>query len=112
MAQQRVLALGADTRDFVERRPPDRLDALGAMRADGEAMRLVAQSLQEVQYRIPRLQRERWPAGHEEPLAAGVAVGTLGDRDEREIRDTEFREDLLRRRQLALSAVDQHEIRP
>ena len=47
------------------------------MRADGEAMRLVAQPLQEIQHRIARLEREGRLAGHEEALAAGVAVGPL-----------------------------------
>ena len=51
-------------------------------------------------------------ARHKEPLAAGIAVGTLGDRYDRKILDAEFGEDLLRCCQLSLSAVDQDEIRP
>src|SRR5437588_8355799 len=50
--QQRPLARGADSGDFVERALHEFLLALGAMRADGETMRLVAQSLHEKQRRV------------------------------------------------------------
>src|SRR5215471_4369657 len=52
MVQQRLLAAGADARDLVERRPADRLRPPRAVGADGKAMRLVAQPLQKIQYRI------------------------------------------------------------
>src|SRR5690348_6786181 len=58
MMQQRLLALAADTGDLVERRDADLLGAARAMRADGEAMRLVAQALQEVQHRILGIEAE------------------------------------------------------
>src|SRR5579864_2010441 len=58
MVQERVLALGADAGDLVERRLPDRLRALGAMRPDRKAMRLVAQPLQEIKHRVARLEHE------------------------------------------------------
>src|SRR5581483_12018416 len=59
MQQQRLLALGADPRHLVEDRFGDLLRALGAMRADHEAVRLIAQTLQEVKHRALRLQAER-----------------------------------------------------
>src|SRR5260370_23904613 len=43
--QQRLLALGADAGDLVERRGTEHLDAPGAMRADREAVRLVPEPL-------------------------------------------------------------------
>ena len=64
-------------------------------------MRLVAQPLQEIEHRIARLQRKRRPPGNEEPLAARVAVGTLGDADDRYVADAEFVEHPLRYAQLS-----------
>ena len=99
--------------DLVERRAADRLVALGAMRADREAVRLVAQPLQEIEHRVARFERER-PAARAERTARARHCGrapwrspTIGT-----IVDAEFGEDLLRRRQLALAAVDQHQIGP
>ena len=69
----------------------DRLGAAGAVGADRETVRLVAQPLQEVEDRVARIERERRPAGHEEALAAGVAVRPLGDADDRNIGDAELR---------------------
>ena len=97
MVQQRLFAARADPRDFVERRAADRHRPLGAVRADRETVRLVAQPLQEIEDRIARFERERRPAGLKEPLAPGIAVGTLGDRRDRHIIDAEFGQDLLRR---------------
>ncbi len=59
MMQQGALAAGADARHLVERRLGDVGGAPRAMRADGEAMRLVAQPLQEIEHRIARLERRR-----------------------------------------------------
>ncbi len=56
------------------------LRAAGPMRGDGEAVRLVAQALQEIQHRVARRQLERLDAVGVEPLAAGIAVRALGDR--------------------------------
>ena len=64
------------------------------VRADGEAVRLVAQPLHEIEHRVARLQHERLAAGHEEGLAAGVAVRPLGDADERQVGDAELGERL------------------
>ena len=59
MMQQRLLAAGADPGDLVERRAPDRLGPPGAMGADRETVRLVAQALQEIEHRVARVERER-----------------------------------------------------
>ena len=83
-----------------------------AVRADGEAVRLVAEALDEVEHRVARRQHERLAAGHVEGLAAGVAVRPLGDADERQVGDAEFGEHCRRGRELALAAVDEHEVGP
>ena len=90
MVQQRLLAAGADPRDLVERRAPERLGPLGAVRADRKAMRLVAQALQEIEDGVARVERERRPARQEETLAPGVAVRSLGDPGDRDIGDAEL----------------------
>jgi len=82
------------------------------MRADREPVRLVAQALQEIQHRVARLEREGRPPRQEEALAPGIAVGTLGDRRDRDVADAEFGERGLRLGELPLPAIDQHQIRP
>src|SRR5579883_866453 len=52
MVQEGALACGADAGDLVERRGTDGPRSLAAMGADGEAMRLVAQPLEEIKNRI------------------------------------------------------------
>src|SRR5262245_38154217 len=56
MVQQCTVAVGADARHFVERRPGDVGRAHGPMRADGEAVRFVSQPLQEVEHWIARFE--------------------------------------------------------
>ncbi len=113
MQQQRALAAGADAGDLVERVLDHLLLAPRAVRADGEAVRLVAQPLDEIEHRIAHRQRERVPALDEEALAAGVAVLALGDADRHDaVLDAEIGEDLAHRRHLALAAVDQDDVGP
>src|SRR6516165_11645711 len=81
--QERALARRADAGDFVERTPDEVLLAPGAMGSDGEAVRFVAQALDEEEGGIARRELERFPALYKEGLAARVAVGALGDRGER-----------------------------
>ncbi len=83
MRQQRAFAGGADAGHIVQRRRTDRLGAFGAVGADGKAVRLVAQALDEVEHRIIVAQRERALAGAVEFLFPGVAVDALGDADHR-----------------------------
>src|SRR5438045_9240049 len=82
------------------------------MGTDREAVRLVAQPLQEIEHRVARLEREGWPAGDEKALAPGIAVGAFGDRNDRNIIDAELGEDPSRLGQLPLPAVDQHQSGP
>src|SRR5581483_10172781 len=49
MAKERALAHGTDTRNFLQSRLADVFFAARAVRADGEAVRLVAQPLDEVE---------------------------------------------------------------
>ena len=98
MVQQRALAPGADAGDLVERRAADRLGALGAVGADRETVRLVAQPLQEIEHRVARLEGDRRPAGEEKTLAPGVAVRPFGDRRDRQVLDAEFGQHVAARR--------------
>ena len=74
-------------------------------------MRLVAQSFDEIEHRVARRQLERVAARNEKGFAAGIALRTLGDGNERNF-DAQAREHFARRGQLALAAVDQDEVRP
>ena len=77
MVQQRALAPRADADDLVERRTPQRLSSLGAVRSDCEAVRLVPQALQKVEHGVPWVEREWRSPGQKKPLAPGVAVWTF-----------------------------------
>ena len=71
MVQQSALAGGANAGDLVDLALPDGLRTPGAVGRDGEAVRLVAQSLEEIQNRVAWRQLERFGAVGVEPLAAG-----------------------------------------
>src|SRR3954447_7008351 len=66
MVQERALARRPDPGDLVERVLDQLALALGPVGPDGEAVRLVAQALHEVQGRVPRWHLERGLAGLEE----------------------------------------------
>ena len=110
--QQRLFAPGADAGNLVQRRADDRLRSAGAMAADRETMRLVAQSLQEVEHRVALGQGERLAPGLKELLASGIAIRPLGNRDDGHLRDAELGEGRQGRAKLPLAAVDQQQIRP
>src|ERR1700687_1726168 len=112
MMQQRLLAVRANAGNVVEQRVGDALRALGTVRSDGEAVRLVAQALQEIKYGVARIEAEGQLAWQEEPLAAGVAIGPFGDRGDGDIGDAELAEDGSRDRQLTGTAIDQDEVGP
>ena len=59
MVQQRALARRADARNFLQTGLADVLLAQLAMRADDEAMRLVAQPLDEIEHGVARLELDR-----------------------------------------------------
>src|SRR6476620_2515730 len=109
MVQQRALARGTDAGDFLQSGLADIEPAPNAVRTYCEPMRFVTQPLHETQHHIARLELEGVPPGHEEGLKPGIAVGPLGDRDERYVGDAERAEGLLRRRELAPSAIDDDE---
>src|SRR6266478_9898907 len=112
MVQERLLSPRPDPGNLVERRASKRFCPLGAVGANGKAVRLVSQALQEIEDRIPWVERKRRPAGHEEALAPGIAVGPLGDRRDRHVVDAELGKHALRNVEVSLAAIDQNEIWP
>ena len=103
---------GSYARDLVQRVDADGLGAPGPVRADGKAVRLVAQALDVVEDRIARLQHEGGLARHVEMLAARIPVRPLGDAHHRQVGQAQLVQHRLRRRKLALPAVDQHQVGP
>src|ERR1700761_3601927 len=85
--QQGALSRRTDSRNLVEGIGADRLGALLPVTADGESVRLVAQPLEVVEHRAAQIEAERLLAWHVEMLAAGIAVGTFRDADQRHILD-------------------------
>src|SRR3546814_2810844 len=75
--------------------------------AYGEAVGLVTKALQVEQDRIVGRQRDLATAGKMEDLAAGVAIGALGDRDHWHVMDARILHYLAHGGELALAAVDQ-----
>src|SRR5258707_7478190 len=76
MVEQGALAGRADPRDLLQPRLADVAAAPDAVRADREAMRLVAQPLDEIERRIARLEVERLASRQGEglhPSGAGPA---------------------------------------
>src|SRR5262249_36199598 len=63
IVEQCPLASRADAGDFLQPRLADVAPAPDAVGADREAMRLVAQPLDEIEHRIARLELERLPPG-------------------------------------------------
>src|SRR5262249_45237136 len=112
MVEQRAFAGRADAGDFLQSRLADIAPAANAVRAYREAMRFVAQPLDEVEHGIARLELERLASGQEESLHPRIAIRPLGNGHERYVDNAKRRERLLRRAQLAATAVDNHEIRP
>src|SRR5262245_57567396 len=112
MSQQCALPGWTNAGNFLQPGLADVALAPLPVRADREAMRLVAQALNEIEHRIARRQLERRAARHEEGLAAGVAVRSLGDSDDREIVDAECRHGLAGGCELPLAAIDQQQIGP
>src|SRR6188472_850079 len=76
-AQQGFLAFRPNAGHLVRRVGRHALEAPGAMGADGEAVRLVAQPLDEIEHRLARLEHEGWPARQMKMLPPGITVGSL-----------------------------------
>src|SRR5579862_1717398 len=79
--QQRAFARRSDAGDLLQAGLAHIAGATRPMRADGEAMGLVAQPLDEIEHRVARRQLERVAAREEEGFAPGVTVRPLGDGD-------------------------------
>src|SRR5882757_3689390 len=94
MLQQGPLASRPDTGDLVQRVGADGGAALLAMAPDHKAMGFVAQALQIIENRTPGIEAEGFFAGHIKMLAAGIAVGALGNRGQRYILYPEIGKDL------------------
>src|SRR5258706_14127500 len=82
------------------------------MRADREAMRLVAQPFDEIKHRIARLELEWVAPGQEKGLHARVPIRALSNGDERHIDDAEAAERFLCGIELTAAAVDDDDIGP
>ena len=82
------------------------------MRANGEAMRLIAQPLQKKQHRIARLQTVHRLARPVKLFAPGIAIRALGNRHQRYGGNVQFPEHFHGDRKLPRAAIDQQQIRP
>src|SRR5688500_10178160 len=78
VVQEGPLAARADARDLVERALGHVALAAGPVRTDGEAMRLVAQPLPEIERRGPRRPLDRRLAGPGERFPTRNPAGPLG----------------------------------
>ena len=112
MMEQGPLAHRTDARDLVEQGMADAAGALRAMGANGEAMGLVAQPLDEPEHRIAFVRHQRVTPGKEDALASGIAVRTLGDTGDFDTGYAEILDDGKCRRQLSGAAVDEDKIGP
>src|SRR5258706_13755199 len=76
------------------------------MRADREAMRLVAQPFDEIKHRIARLEFEWVAPGQEKGLHPRVPIRALSNGNERHINDAEAGQRFLRGSELTAAATD------
>ena len=110
--EQGALARWANALDLVERIGADGLGAARAMGADRKAVGFVAQALDEIEHGIARFEHDGAIAARNvEVLAAGIAVRSLRDADERDVVDAVALEYLTRDIELAETAVDEHHVR-
>jgi hypothetical protein len=85
VVKERALARRADAGNLIERVSDQFALALGAVRPDREAMRLVPQALDEVERRVARRQPEGRLSGLEEGFPARRRGRALCDADERDV---------------------------
>ena len=112
MHQQRALAARADAGDLVERAGGHALGALLAVGADREAVGLVAQALEVEEHgRVGRQVISR-PPGRWKISRPALRSGPLETADHRHVVDAGILQHLADRRELALAAVDQQQVRP
>src|ERR1700754_4233982 len=103
--EQCALARRADAGDLLQACLADVLLAQLAVRPDHEAMRLIAQPLDEVEHGIARLELDRLAIRHEQGFASRVALRALGDCHQRNLRQAKRGENLAHRVELAAAAV-------
>src|SRR5437899_10222473 len=82
------------------------------MRADHETMRLVAQPLDEIQYRIARFELDGFAVRHEQGLPPGIAVRAFGHGHQGDLGKSQTLENLPDGIELATAAVDDDEVGP
>src|SRR5580700_11665030 len=111
VVQQRALARRPDAGDLLQARLAHVARPARPVRADGEAMGLVAQPLDEIEHRVARRQLERVAPREEEGFAAGVAIRPLGDGGQGHL-GAQLGEHFAGGIELAEAAVDQHQVRP
>src|SRR5437868_5486937 len=104
--QQRLAPARADARHVIELRPQIAHRARAAMERHREAMRFVADALNQQQRRIVGRERDRILA-----IARVEELFLLRDADGDQVREPELLERGVGRRQLSLAAVDDDEIR-
>src|SRR5579885_3010073 len=110
--EQRRAPLAADAGDLLQRTPLARLLAALAVAGDGEAMRLVAHALDQVQRRRFR-PRPLGPAviAADQGLVPGATLGVFRYANHQHAGDAEIGQHLERLRHLPLAAVDQQHVR-
>lgn len=95
MEQERLFPFCADAGDFIERRCRYCLCPARPVGPDRKAVRFVPESLQEIEYRIARLQHDRRSAGAVKMFASGIAIRTLCNPQEVDIVDSKIGKNLL-----------------
>ncbi|QTK78991.1 hypothetical protein AT6N2_C1210 [Agrobacterium tumefaciens] len=113
MLQQGALPSRTDSRNLIQRVAHHFLLAPRPVRADGEAMRLVTHTLDEIKHGVTRWQREIGAPIRKEPLSARLSVHALCDADcSHAVTNAEFVENGAHRGHLALTTVDEDHVRP
>ena len=112
MGQQRAFACRTHPRHLVQWRGGGGLGTLCAVRADGPAVRLVAQSLHEVEHGVIHTQGKGHLAGAVELFLAMIAVDALGNADEGNVVHAKLCHDLGHSRDLPRATVDQQKVGP
>src|SRR5438067_924472 len=112
MAEKRLFPRPSNAGDFVQRTCTDGLGALFPVSADREAMRLIAQSLQEIEDWALVIQPEGWLSLAAEMFAAGFALDAFGHSHDDGVPGADFVQGRIRGINLPRSSIDEHEIGP
>src|SRR5205085_690671 len=111
MLDQRLAALGADAGNLVQHRGRALFAPPRAVANDGEAVRLVADRLDEMQRRMRRRELQTARARLDDQLLqSGLALGPLRHADEAYLVQAEIGEHGTRDADLAFAAVDQYQV--